>query len=59
MSWDEVAVHVVVQDQEAISMSSQSTAYTLQIMGQQEISTSDSTSIKVIQLPKLTSDGEN
>ena len=40
-------------------MSPQSTAYTLQVMDQQEISISDSMSIKVTQLPKLASDGEN
>jgi hypothetical protein len=35
------------------------TLYILQVMGQQEISTSDQTTIKVTQLPKLASDGEN
>ncbi len=35
------------------------TVYSLQVMGQQEISTSDNTTIKVTQLPKLAADGEN
>jgi len=37
----------------------QYTAYSLQVMGQQDVSISDNATIKVTQLPKLASDGEN